>query len=141
MTPMDWLLSGDTGTSSETICAVMTGSKIGHASPPSDGGDFGRCYRLLQHFPEWRARLHEVAERYPEWTGLVREWDALTALYEDEIKTPIRANHPLYDRMQVLIEEGRIAAGWTKTGPGSWRSPKQNVCRIAPGIEITFPAH
>lgn len=139
MTPIDWLLSGDTGISSECICAVMTGSKCRDGSTPSDPSDFGRCYRLLQHFPEWKARMGEVAKKYPEWTALVREWDALTALYEEGIRRKDRCAPKLYARMKELIEEGRIAAGWTKTGPGSWRGPSRNVRQIAPGIEITLP--
>ena len=81
MTPIEWLLGDDTGTSSQTILAVMTGSKIECVDVPLDRADFGRCHRLLVHFPEWRARLPEVANRYPEWAPLVRDWDALTALY------------------------------------------------------------
>ena len=127
MTPMDWMLSGDTGISSECICGVMTKSKVRDSSPPSDPSDFGRCYRLLQHFPEWKDRMGEVAKKFPEWAALVREWDALTALYEEEIKRPDRNAPMLYARMKVLIDEGRIAAGWTRLGPGSWQGPKATV--------------
>ena len=111
----EWLLGGDTGTSSETICAVMTGSKIDDADVPYDAGDFGRCYRLLTAFPAWRARLPEVAARYPEWAPLVREWDSLTAEYI--------ANKPMYERLRALIDEGRIAAGWESPAPGYWIGP------------------
>lgn len=141
MTPMDWLLSGDTGISSEAICAVMTGSKCRDGHPPSDPSDFGRCYRLLQHFPEWRPRMNKMVAAYPEWTGLVREWDALTALYEEEIKNPNGMAPKLYARMQELIEEGRLAAGWTKTGPGSWRGPKRTEIQIGKGITVSIPAN
>jgi hypothetical protein len=85
MTPIEWLLSGDIGVSSKTILSVMTGSKmISTFGPdiPYDNGDFGRCYRLLQAFPEWRARLPEVAAQYPEWGPMVDAWDELTRLYE-----------------------------------------------------------
>ena len=69
MTPIEWLMSGDTGISSETICAVMTGSKKGGvfgADIPHDVADFGRCYRLLKNFPEWRDNGNETcpAEDY-----------------------------------------------------------------------------
>lgn len=137
MTPIDWLLSGDTGISSECICGVMTNSKVRDCSPPQDPGDFGRCYRLLKHFPEWRPRMGEVAVKFPEWTALVREWDALTNLYELESKNKNGMAPKLYDRMKVLIDEGRVAAGWTKTGPGSWRSPKRTEMQIG-GITVSF---
>lgn len=45
MTPIEWLLSGDTGISSKTICAVMTGNKKADSfgpDVPHDPSDFGR---------------------------------------------------------------------------------------------------
>jgi len=82
-----WAVGDDTGTSSKTIWTVMTGISadtwtFGYC--PSDASDFGRCYRLLQRFPAWRQRLPEVVERFPEWTPLVRDWDKLSALYEQQ---------------------------------------------------------
>lgn len=135
MTPIDWLLSGDTGTSSKTICAVMTGSKMG-VSPdlPYDPSDFGRCYRLLALFPEWRNRLPEVAEQFPIWRPMVEAWSELTALYEEESNGSYAPK--LYKRMRELIEDGRIAAGWTKTG-GYWQGPKTRVIDIG-GASLQF---
>ncbi len=87
MTPYQWILSRDTGISSQTIWGVMVGAlpfaEADHFSDvPHDYGDFGRCKRLLRHFPEWRPRLADVARHYPEWWPLVREWDALTNLHD-----------------------------------------------------------
>nr|WP_321529251.1 hypothetical protein [Sedimenticola selenatireducens] len=112
---------------------MLTGSdapKYG-ADVPHDPGDFGRCSRLLEHFPEWVGRLPEVAEQYPEWSALVREWGALERMYKAK-------DDGLYDRMQELIEEGRISAGWTKSGPGLWRGPKLDELEIAPGVTMSF---
>ena len=125
MKPMDWIISGDTGASSKTIFAVMVGSKTVRPDVPHDPSDFGRCYRLLALFPEWRSRLHEVAEKYPMWGPLIGAWDELSALYEYE--AAMKTGRELFDRMQVLIDEGRVAAGWTKTGPGCWRGPTFSV--------------
>lgn len=139
MTPIDWLLSGDTGISSKTICAVMVGSKVtGSFGPdvPHDNGDFGRCYKLLALFPEWRARLHEVAEQFPMWGPMVEAWSELTALYEKQQK--VGRDVGLYDRMQALIDEGRIAAGWTKTGPGCWRGPGVEVVSFGKGASVSY---
>ena len=147
MTPIDWLLSGDTGTSSKTICAVMTGSELRSTDVPHDNDDFGRCYRLLRMFPEWRARLHEVAEEFPMWGPMVEAWDELTALYEGccepngqytraSYKTNEATASKLYARMQVLIDEGRIAAGWTKTGPGCWKGPGVQVVSLGGGASL-----
>lgn len=63
---LQWLLSGDTGTSSETLCAFMLGMERGrYSSVPSDADDRGRCIRLLQRIPEWLPRLPQLAEANP----------------------------------------------------------------------------
>lgn len=104
--PAAWLLGGDTGTSSITICIVMSGlgdrTRLGW---PLDPDDFGRCYRLLTHFPAWRARMHEVAAAFPgtPWVAYVREWDRMTALYEEELPSGLAPK--IYDLMQQLRGE------------------------------------
>jgi len=89
ITPQDWLHHGEVGLSSKTIWRVMTGHPVAarDQTTPSDPDDFRRCHLLLEAFPAWRARLPEVAARYPAWAPLVREWDRLTALYLEEIPT------------------------------------------------------
>lgn len=72
-------------------------------SPPWDPEDFRRCYLLLRLVPEWRDRLHKVEEIFPEWKGLVENWDELTELYEKEREnTDGNAPH-LYTRMKALL--------------------------------------
>lgn len=84
-----WWYSNDTGTSSETIWCYMMGHRTyapmrgWGPRTPSDADDFGRCYRLLKAFPEWRTRLHEMASE-PGWRVLVSHWEELEALYEAE---------------------------------------------------------
>lgn len=85
MTPIEWLIGEDTGISSIAILSVMTGCRVDEefdTSVPQDIGDFGRCYRLLQIFPAWKERLHEVSDKYPHWEPIVESWPALTNLYE-----------------------------------------------------------
>lgn len=133
MTPIDWLMSGDTGTSSKTICSVMTGSDAPEFGPdvPHDADDFGRCYRLLELFPEWRGRLPEVAAKYPKWGPMVVAWDELSALYE------AKDYDRFWTRIQALEDEGRIAAGWKKTGPNSWSGPGVDVVEIGRGVKVS----
>ena len=122
MTPLEWMMAGKTGVSSKTILHVMEGTpppRFG-ASVPCDPSDFGRCHGLLEAIPAYRARLHEVAEKYPEWVGLVREWSKLTDMYAASTASGNWKASSMYDAMQVLIDEGRIAAGWVKTSPGCW---------------------
>ena len=113
----------------------MTGSKAPDwHDTPSDPDDFGRCYRLLAKFPEWRQRMPEVAAQYPKWGPMVAAWDELTELYEqccDEGGEYTRASYQankeaaslLFKRMQTLNDAGYEAAGWTRDGPNCWRAP------------------
>jgi hypothetical protein len=87
---VEWRLGPDAGVSSSAIWSVMTGisdsfERWRATTTPCDPSDFGRCHRLLEMFPEWRARMPEVVEAHPEWRGLVAAWDELTALYLEEL--------------------------------------------------------
>jgi hypothetical protein len=138
---LNWILGSDTGISSKTIFSVMTGSALERADVPYDGDDFGRCYRLLVLFPEWRSRLQEVSDQYKEWGPLVREWDKLTEEYIEAKNSPpphFRTWKTLYEHMSQLIDEGRLVAGWTKTGPGCWRGPSRNIQSVEFGTGITI---
>jgi hypothetical protein len=88
-TPADWARGRDTGISSGTIYAVMTRSRgpYGRYDIPHDPSDFGRCYRLLKLFPDWRPKLEEVSDRYPDWLPFVREWDKLTEMWEAALES------------------------------------------------------
>lgn len=133
ITPRDWIIGRDTGLSSMTIWEFMTGLPVWELHrwsglhTPRDPSDFGRCYRLLQHFPEWRSRLPEMAEAKPEWAPLVAAWDELVALYEEEL--PSGRAPKLYERMQELHAAVMIAAGWAQTGPNSWQRQKSEAQR------------
>lgn len=100
--PEDWIMGHDTGTSSETIFSVMTGKNVRSHGDPLDPDDFGRCHRLLKLFPEWRKRMPEVAAKFPNtsWPALVREWDRLTTLYEQEVPNHRGSAPKLYDAMK-----------------------------------------
>lgn len=134
MTPTEWLLGNDTGTSSKAICAVLTGSTTPNGydnDVPNDPDDFGRCYRLLGLFPEWLARLDEVATALPNWTPIIENWASLSALYVDcsepdgrytlaSYKRNSAASKELFDRLQKLRCEGMRLTGWIEIAPGSW---------------------
>lgn len=144
MTPTDWLLSGDTGISSETICAVMVGATARRVDIPYDTDDFGRCYRLLTLFPEWRARLPEVAKRFPKWGPMVMAWDELTSLYERLCDPDGRytwasnkeAAKTINERMRALADDCRIADGWKRTGPGSWEKGEHSRVKVGSNLTI-----
>jgi len=77
----EWIVSGDTGVSSEAIWAVMMGVNAEWASVPWDSEDFGRCLRLIEKIPEWKKRLPEVVEKHSSWKGVVRFWDEIETRY------------------------------------------------------------
>lgn len=105
-TPAEWADGRDTGTSSLTIYAAMTGMSNPHEyhAPPRDPSDFGRCYRLLKLFPSWRERLDSVSAICPEFKPFIENWDKLTQMYEDELAKKI-APGTMYDFMQTLEDE------------------------------------
>src|SRR5271154_1854162 len=71
-TPDEWFASWDTGTSSITLYAIISGKPVMPSSrpePPSDPSDFGRCYRLLKLIDHavHVETLKTVAARFPSW--------------------------------------------------------------------------
>ena len=105
-TPKQWLNGRDTGTSSLTIYAVMMNTPSPHNryDVPHDPADFGRCYRLLNLFHDWKPRMVEVASRFPTWKPFVREWDKLTEMFEKALAT--NTGEEMYRFMQELEYEG-----------------------------------
>jgi len=83
---VDWLLSQDTGLSSTAIFEHMTG-RSSNGDYPLDVDDFGRCYRLLERFPEWRVRMLEMVVYGKEWAALAGRWSDIEVWYRDFLKT------------------------------------------------------
>ena len=99
---LSWFRGFDTGVSSLTIWSVMTGHPVQNTGIPYDPADFGRCYRLLELFPEWKTRLGEVSARYPEWRPFVEAWPRLTAMYEKALETRTAGAPAMYVFMKTL---------------------------------------
>lgn len=121
---LQWVIAGDTGISSMAIWAVMMGQvendiqktkDIVFYDPPEDCADFGRCFRLLQHIPEWRKRLQEVGEAIPRWQPFVREWRQLEALCLDPGK-----EHDLARLLENLLQEGRTIGDVPEESAGTY---------------------
>lgn len=110
-----WIVGRDTGISSKTIWSVMMDAVPTNPHPfdfdiPHDPDDFGRCYRLLETIPEWRARLREVAARFPAWSGLVDNWSELEEMFLDVVGPTgkdwnLEASRRMYERMRELRTE------------------------------------
>ena len=82
-----WLAGDDHGLSSRTMAGHLLGGKISKndVHHPYDPSDLGRCLRLLDKVPEWRARVPEMATLSPAWAALVAHWDQLEALMDAEV--------------------------------------------------------
>lgn len=115
-----WPDSDDTGMSSKAIYRHMRNGpafaadfRSGGVPHPLDPSDFGRCYRLLNLAPDWRARITEMAQHGPEWAALSGAWDELTALYEEEL--PHGTAPRLYARMKALLDQQPSSASDSET--------------------------
>jgi hypothetical protein len=94
-----WLVGNDTGISSKQIAAVMAGVEprdLYHA--PSDPSDLGRCFRLLELFPDFD--VWEMRAVNTKWWHLVNRWGELLALWREE--SPTGSCPKLYKLMQEL---------------------------------------
>lgn len=131
MKVIEWLMGYDTGISSKAMVSVFTGKAakgLWDMDTPRDPDDFGRCYRMMNQFPEWYSRLDEIPEVFPNWGPMIGAWPELCAMYEkvcdDEGRyTPnkdLEAAESMYVRMRQLNDEGLIADGWIQTHPGCW---------------------
>ncbi len=121
MTMMDkrlaqWFASGDTGISSEAVALWMSaGVKLDRwgSSTPSDGGDFGRCYRLLKLFPEWRERIADMAGAGNLWPTYAARWADMEAAYEADLADKRKkGSSSTWDLMRVIHADAYEAAGY-----------------------------
>lgn len=85
---MWWLANGERGMSSESMCFHLMG-KTSKRHYPYDPDDFSRCYKLLQAVPEWKGAraMQKLKLLSPEWSNLVDNWDRLTEMYEENVRT------------------------------------------------------
>lgn len=120
-----WALSNDTGTSSTTLCRHMLGfphEGTFWVSEPSDGGDLGRCCRLLLLIPEWVPRIPEMAKLSNSWAALVPHWAELTELLASETGPEFDKNKrapKTYERIKRITAEARASDGWVSFGKGA----------------------
>ena len=99
----EWLRNGERGISSETIFEAMTGIPLGQKhNTPQDPSDFNRCYMLLLTVPEFRGRIKEVGEAFPDWKPLINNWDELEHLFEEELLREDHKAPKLYARLHEL---------------------------------------
>lgn len=100
-----WLENGEHGMSSETMWNCLMGNSNFRVSYPFDPDDFSRCYKLLQYVPEWKSELSKLKSLSPAWSNLVDNWDKLTEMYEENVRTNWKNYKKIgmYEFMQTLI--------------------------------------
>ncbi len=92
--PVRWWMGLDVGESSTVIYSALSNTpdllSVFHNryndAVPQDADDFGRCVRLLEAMPEWKARLPEVAAAWPKtkWPQIIARWDEIAAATPEE---------------------------------------------------------
>jgi hypothetical protein len=120
-----WMASGDTGTSSMTLCRHMLA--LPHdgtfgVSEPSDGSDLGRCCRLLLIIPEWVPRIPEMASLSNAWAALAPHWTELTDLLASETGPQFDKYNrapKTYARIRAITKMARDQDGWVSFGKGA----------------------
>lgn len=113
---IEWLLSGDTGTSSLTLAALAYGKKIDRMDIPSDVSDFGRCYRLVKAVPEVKGCFHFIAKEFPKYEPILENWDRLCFLYD------VKNFELLYKVLKELWPECMRKAGFVEVSKGCWKA-------------------
>jgi hypothetical protein len=107
-----WLASGERGVSSNTIFSKLTGvDSLDNwtADCPSDVWDLRRCRLLLEQVPELVARFPQMATASKRWSALVREWDTICRVMDEEL--PNWRNPKLNDNAPMTYKLLKQAVG------------------------------
>lgn len=84
---MAWIVSDDTGVSSETLWSAVMNvpyrrGGVNADDRPYDVEDFGRCYRLVKQCGITSRDLNKVVETYGYWKPLIDNWNKLCCAYK-----------------------------------------------------------
>lgn len=99
---VDWIINGDTGTSSETMLSFHLGTPKKHRRPPGDEWDVERCIKLVDKCPEIRESFAGLAETNPVWGVILPKWDELCQVYREQ------GFHPMGDMYRALLKENDL---------------------------------
>ena len=99
-----WLVEGNTGMSSEAMCAFYMGYEYYNPRTPSDPSDLKRCYEFLKCVdPSNRGNLVlKMSGRSKGWHAIAKNWNALEALYKKECVGDHWIAPELYALMQSI---------------------------------------
>lgn len=109
---LEWYTGDDHGVSSEAIAGAMSGAVVQRPWTPSDGGDLGRCLRLLALFPEWTPERFAttMSAVSPRWKLFVEFWPDLVACFAEEVGPDFprgRSAPKTYDLIKAIEDRAR----------------------------------
>ena len=90
---LKWMLTGNTGISSECIASVMAGITPKRKDIPYDPSDFERCLGLVNTVPGIRERLPEMREVSTKWNQFMDSWDAIEKSFMEEVPEWLDGNY------------------------------------------------
>lgn len=82
---LHWLGNGRVGLSSKAMAFAIAGVEIRDHSHPYDPDDLNRCLLFLEHVPEARQYLEEVAKLSSVWAKLVSRWNEIEQTFLNEV--------------------------------------------------------
>lgn len=118
MTLSEWIILGETGVSSKTMWAAITGTikggdkGCGNLNVPYDRDDFSRCYEFWKGCNISKEQLDTVSKVLHWWKPFIDNWDKLVAMYEN--------GDMMYDFISSLEEESKRLAGWVQIDESCW---------------------
>ncbi len=115
---LEWSAKGNIGVSSNTILFAITGKTVygNNRDIPGDWADFNRCMELIKSVEIIEKNLPIVAEIYPKWIPIIREWDKLVEAW--------RTRKGLYELLNSLRDECYICDGYVKISEGHFQKNK-----------------
>lgn len=136
---MEWLASRDTGISSKTMFAAITGIPTGECDVPHDISDVGRCVRMLRKLPDLRPQIEKVMIQHKQWMPYIDCWKELERRYDEcvafealpeEEKNKMKRrknfsspNERAWNLLCELACASRYLSGWRmQNSSSSWRN-------------------
>jgi hypothetical protein len=113
----EWIIYGETGISSKTMWAAITGSyneeyrymEYRVFDIPKDADDFSRCYKFFKLCNLSDKHLRKVKEVFPFWGPYIDNWSELVRLYEEN------NSRVMYEYMCTLRDESDLIRHERKT--------------------------
>jgi len=120
---INWIATGEVGTSSKTMWAALTGAVTGgnkgnNFDVPHDPADFRRCLNFIDYCSVTTDDLQKVKEVFHWWAPQIDNWPRLVELWEEE--SPAGMAPKLYDFLQELENQSMVLAGWERRGENGW---------------------